>query len=176
MAGHSKWAQIKHQKSVVDQKRGALFSKLLRSVSVAAERGLDPAVNSQLRAAIEKARAHNVPQDTIRRAVTRARDGREQGTEMLLEAYGPEGVALLIEARTDNTNRTIAEIKQILHDHGGKWGEEGSVRWLFRRKDGNWEPKFYHELSLGGRSELKKLLEVLEVHDDVRGVTTNFKP
>lgn len=178
MAGHSKWAQIKHQKGVTDQKRGALFSKLLKSVSVAARSGQNPQFNPQLRAAIEKAKANNVPNENIERAVRKAPEGGAALEELLLEAYGPGGAALLIEVVTDSRNRTIAEIKSVLGEHNGKWADSGSVRWAFEKQltpeSGiAWCMKFPHEIGAPDKQKLDLLIVALEEHDDVQRVYTN---
>ncbi|HXG40919.1 MAG TPA: YebC/PmpR family DNA-binding transcriptional regulator [Candidatus Limnocylindrales bacterium] len=134
MAGHSKWAQIKRQKSANDAKRGALFTKVTREITVAArEGGPDPDANYRLRLAIDKARAINMPQENIRRAIERATKGSEaeQYEEIVYEGYGPGGVAILVEAATDNRNRTAAEIRSIFSKHGGQVAGPGSVAWQF---------------------------------------------
>ncbi|HEB76576.1 MAG TPA: YebC/PmpR family DNA-binding transcriptional regulator [Nitrospirae bacterium] len=137
MAGHSKWSQIKHKKAAADAKRGKLFSKLAKEISVAARLGGDdPAMNPRLRTAIEKAKEANMPQDNIRRAVQKG-TGELPGAsyeEALYEGYGPGGVALLIEVLTDNRNRTVAEIRHLLGKHGGSLGEAGCVSWIFEKK------------------------------------------
>jgi len=137
MSGHSKWSQIKHKKAVVDVKRGKLFSKLAKEISVAARLGgEDPAMNPRLRTAIEKAKEANMPQDNIKRAIQKG-TGELPGTsyeEALYEGYGPGGVALLIEVLTDNKNRTVAEIRHLLGKHGGSLGEAGCVSWIFEKK------------------------------------------
>lgn len=137
MSGHSKWAQIKRKKAVVDQRRGKLFSKLIRELTVAArEGGGDPGANPRLRLAIDTARAANMPQENIERAIKRG-TGEMEGVryeEVGYEGYGPGGVALYIEAVTDNPNRTVAEIRHILERHGGNLGQSGSVAWQFNRK------------------------------------------
>lgn len=130
MSGHSKWAQIKHKKLATDQKRGVLFSKVGREITVAARRsGSDPARNQRLRAAIERARSFGLPKDNIERAIERARAkaSAEDLTEFIYEALGPEGSALLVEGITDNKNRSLAEIKRILSDHEAKLADPGSV-------------------------------------------------
>ncbi|MCX8015789.1 MAG: YebC/PmpR family DNA-binding transcriptional regulator [Patescibacteria group bacterium] len=137
MAGHSKWAQIKHKKAATDAKKSKIFSKLAAAITVAArEGGGDPDKNPKLRLAIEKARSFNMPSDNIERAIKRGTGALEgaQLEELLLEAYGPNGHALLISAITDNRNRTLAEIKHILNKYDGKLGTEGSVRWMFDLK------------------------------------------
>jgi YebC/PmpR family DNA-binding regulatory protein len=134
VSGHSKWSQIKRAKGATDQKRGQLFTKLGREISVAArEGGADPAGNSRLRLAVDRAREANMPMDTIQRAIQRGVGGAEgsQLEEVVYEAYGPGGAALLIEATTDNRNRTVAEIRAALTRGGGSLGEAGSVAWNF---------------------------------------------
>ena len=135
MSGHSKWSQIKHKKGILDVKRGKLFSKLARSISVAARTGsFDPNFNSSLRLAIEQARSFNMPSDNIERAVKRATsEGQEKLEELFIEAYGPGGIALFIKTITDNKNRTINELRTILSKYGGKSATEGSVAWLFKK-------------------------------------------
>lgn len=134
MAGHSKWAQIKRQKGVADQKRGALFAKLASAITIAARNGADPEMNFQLRIAIDKAKAANMPKDNIERAVERASGaGGALMEEITFEAYGPGGTAFLIETATDNRNRTVGEIRAVLNKFGGKLAETGSVAYLFKK-------------------------------------------
>src|SRR6201985_948682 len=138
MSGHSKWASIKHKKAVVDARRGQHFTKLARAISVAArEGGGDPTGNSALALAIQKAREASMPKDTIERAIAK---GTGEGADMdqietvLYEGYGPGGVALLIEALTDNRNRTGSDVRHLLSKHGGNLGEPGSVAYLFDKR------------------------------------------
>lgn len=136
MSGHSRWAQIKHKKALSDAKKGTLFSKIVRLLMVAAkEKGGDPAMNPKLRMAVEKAKAIGMPKDNIARAIERGSSAAEAGAlqEVLYEAYGPGGAALLIQGVTDNKNRTTNEIKHILSEYGGKLAGEGSVEWLFEK-------------------------------------------
>jgi YebC/PmpR family DNA-binding regulatory protein len=137
MSGHSHWSSIKHQKGVADQKRGKVFSKLSREISVAAkEKGGNPENNPTLRIAVDKAKKFNMPKDNIERAIKKG-TGELEGAKLesvTFEAYGPGGIALIIEGITDNRNRTLAEIKQILNQNNGKLANEGSVKWLFERK------------------------------------------
>lgn len=136
MSGHSHWAGIKHKKGLADAKRSQAFSKLAKELTVAAkEGGADMQANPRLRTVVEKAKEANMPSDNIERAIKKAA-GADAGQleELLLEAYGPGGVALLIAAITDNKNRTLGEIKQILQKNQGKMVEGGAVRWLFERK------------------------------------------
>lgn len=139
MAGHSKWAQIKHQKARTDAQRGRLFTKLAREIIVAAKQGgPNPDANPRLRLAIQKARDNNMPMENIERAIRRATgqggDGATNYEEVYYEAYGPGAVAILILAVTDNRNRAVGEIRAALEKHGGKMGEAGSVAWQFEQK------------------------------------------
>ena len=132
MSGHSKWAQIKRKKGATDIKRGALFTKLARSITVAAKSGADPEANFQLRMAIEQARAANMPKDSIERAINKAAAAeKDQLVQIIYEAYAPGGVAILIDVLTDNKNRSASEIKHILSEHGGSMAGPGSVKWMF---------------------------------------------
>lgn len=136
MSGHSHFSSIKHKKALEDQKRGKIFSKLARMISVAAREGANPESNPKLRQALEEARNFNLPKDNIERAIKKG-TGELEGVkleELTLEAYGPGGIAMVIEGITDNKNRTLMEIKQALQKHGGKLAEAGSVKWMFERK------------------------------------------
>ena len=137
MSGHSKWAQIKHKKASVDAKKGKLFSKIVKEISVAARLGGgDSSGNPRLRVAIEKAKEVNMPNDNIKRAILKG-TGEIPGIsyeETLYEGYGLGGVAILIEVLTDNKNRTSSEIRHIMTKHGGNLGEAGCVSWLFEKK------------------------------------------
>jgi YebC/PmpR family DNA-binding regulatory protein len=138
MSGHSKWASIKHKKAVTDSRRGQLFTKLARAISVAArEGGGDPAANYTLAAAIEKARGYSMPKDNIQRAIDRGTGGSGDGAQIervVYEGYGPGGAAILVEALTDNRNRTGADVRHIFDKHGGSLGEPGSVAWVFEKR------------------------------------------
>jgi len=136
MSGHSKWATTHRQKEIVDAKRGAVFTKLANLITMAAKRGGDLNANPSLRTAVEKARAASMPKDNIERAIKRGVGelGKENLEEVNYEAFGPGGIALIIEAITDNKNRALAEIKRILQKYSGKLAESGSVKWLFERK------------------------------------------
>jgi len=137
MAGHSKWAGIKHKKALVDAQRGKLFSKVIRELTVAARTGGgDPEANARLRLAVAKARDANMPKDNIEKAIKRG-TGELPGVsyeEMILEGYGPGGVAILVEALTDNKNRTTAELRNLFAKHGGNVAGAGSVSWQFQKK------------------------------------------
>jgi YebC/PmpR family DNA-binding regulatory protein len=134
MSGHSKWSTIKRAKGAADAKRGQLFTKLAREITVAARAGLpDPEANPRLRLAIQKARSENMPKDNIDRAIQRATGGADgvQYDEISYEGYAPGGVALYIEAMTDNRNRTVSEVRAAMTRAGGSLGESGSVSWMF---------------------------------------------
>ena len=135
MSGHSKWANIQHRKGRQDKKRGKLFSKLIREVTVAAKYGGDPGANPRLRAAIDKAKSQSMPKENIDRAISRG-SGEEEGfnfEEVTYEGYGPGGAAILIECMTDNRNRTVAEVRHALSKFGGNLGSDGSVSYLFEK-------------------------------------------
>lgn len=134
MAGHSKWANIQHRKKRQDDKRGKLFSKLIREVMVAAKTGgPDPTDNSRLRLAVDKAMAANMPKDTVERAIKRGSGDADSAAyeEIRYEGYGPGGVAIVIDCLSDNRNRTVSEIRHMLGRHGGSLGSNGSVTYLF---------------------------------------------
>jgi YebC/PmpR family DNA-binding regulatory protein len=138
MSGHSKWSSIKHKKGAADAKRGKLFSKLSRAIIVAArEGGSDPAANLALQNAIEKARSYSMPKDNIERAIAKGSGADTEGSSfdtVVYEGYGPEGVAVLVEALTDNRNRTASEVRHAFSKHGGNLGTTGAVAWQFERR------------------------------------------
>ena len=138
MSGHSKWSSIKHKKGAADARRGKLFSKLSRALIVAArEGGPDPGANLALQNAIEKARSYSMPKDNIERAIARgsgADAAAEAFEQVLYEGYGPNGVAVIVEALTDNRNRTAADVRAAFSKHDGNLGGSGSVAWLFERR------------------------------------------
>ena len=138
MSGHSKWASIKHKKAATDAKRGQLFTKLARAITVAArEGGGDPDSNFTLAAAVEKAKSYSMPKDNIQRAIDRgtgAGGGDEQIQRVVYEGYGPGGAAVLVDTLTDNRNRTGSEVRNIFDKAGGNLGEPGSVAWQFEKK------------------------------------------
>jgi len=173
MAGHSHWKQIKEHKGSADQKRGALFSKLLRAISIAARPEPNPQFNPRLRTAVLTAREANVPSENIERAIMKATDTADL-EEVLMEAYGPGGIAILIHAITTSKNRTVNEVKVLLRDHEAKWAEPGSVRWAFEEVSmGEWQPKFPQAVPAADVGKLDALVAVLETQEDVDRVTTN---
>ncbi|MBK8944699.1 MAG: YebC/PmpR family DNA-binding transcriptional regulator [Ignavibacteriae bacterium] len=137
MSGHSKWATTKRKKAVIDAKRGKIFTKLIKEITVAARQGGgDPDGNPRLRLVIDNAKAANMPMDNIERAIKKATGAIEGASylELIYEGYGPGGVAVLVESVTDNKNRTVAEIRHLFSKYGGALGESNSVAWMFERK------------------------------------------
>lgn len=138
MSGHSKWSSIKHQKGAKDVQRGALFTKLAREISVAVRAGGsgDPEANYRLRLAVQKAKSNNMPNDNIDRSIKKAL-GEGDGAnydEVIYEGFGPGGAAILVQALTDNRNRTVSEVRSVFAKHGGNMGESGSVGWMFANR------------------------------------------
>ena len=161
MSGHSKWAGIKHKKAIVDAKRGQVFTKVARELSVAVrEGGPDPSSNFRLRLAVQKAREVNMPADNIDRAVQRGIGGKDgaQLEEIRYEGYGPHGVAVLVDVLSDNRNRTVAAIRNLFTRAGGSLGETNSVGWMFTQQG-------VLRVAAGGRDPEELALELLEVVD-----------
>ena len=176
MAGHSHWAGIKYKKAAADAKRGKIWSKIARMIIVAAKQaGGDPSANLSLRYAIDKAKAANMPKDTIEKAVKKG-TGELEGTsfeEVLYEGYGPSGVAVMVEALTDNRNRTGPEIKRVFEKHGGSLGTSGCVNWMFTKKGlitvntANADEEQLLEIALNaGADDLQNTGEVFEITCD----------
>ncbi|MCG8515069.1 MAG: YebC/PmpR family DNA-binding transcriptional regulator [Halanaerobiales bacterium] len=160
MAGHSKWANIKHRKSREDAKKGNLFSKFSKMIAVAArEGGGDPEINADLRLAIQKAKDNNMPNDNIERAIKRGTGDLEgvKYEKFIYEGYGPGGVALFLELMSDSRNRTAAEIRHILSKHGGNLGESGCVGWMFQRRG-----QLIVDLDANAYDEDELMMEALE--------------
>src|SRR5213595_2968766 len=136
MSGHSKWATIKHKKGALDAKRGKIFTRLIKEISIAAKNGGDPDTNPRLRTAIAAAKAENMPADNIKRAIQRGTGELPGATyeEATFEGYGPGGVAVLVDVSTDNRNRTVSDIRHMFTKNGGNMAEAGSVAWMFHKK------------------------------------------
>ncbi len=177
MSGHSKWSQIKRQKGVTDAKRGQIFTRLAREVSVAVRSGggADPNNNFRLRLAIQRARESNMPMENIDRAIKRGGGGGDAVAleEVLYEGYGPGGYAILVEAMTDNRNRTASEIRNAFAKGGGNLGESGSVAWIFEAKGvitidpGKKDPEEIALLAIdGGAEDVKTDADAFEVYTD----------
>lgn len=167
MSGHSKWSQIKHKKALTDKKKGQIFSKLSRLITLAAKKGADPKSNPSLSQAIENAKAMNMPNENIERAIKKVSDkDQAQLEELSIEALGPGGVALKIKAITDNRNRTMAEIKKILTDNNSKLVQPGSLAWMFN------QTLTLNDSSVQG--QVDKLFEALDDQDEVEDVSSNL--
>jgi YebC/PmpR family DNA-binding regulatory protein len=174
VSGHNKWSSIKHRKAAQDAKRGAAFNKVIRELVVAAkEGGSDPATNFALASAIERAKGANMPKDTLEKAIARGAGemGAAEYVRITYEGRGPAGVAFIIEALTDNRNRTAADIRHIFTKHGGQLGETGSASWMFERKgliivkDGSLEEDTLMEACLeAGADDFKVDGEVAEIY------------
>jgi YebC/PmpR family DNA-binding regulatory protein len=173
MAGHSKWAKVKHKKALTDARKSNLFSKLVRFIQVEARKARGDRGAPGLRAAIEKARAANMPSDNIDRAIAKAAQSGESEA-VTYEAYGPGGAALVIDGYTDNRNRTAQEIKHLLSKNGGALANPGAALWAFSKNtEGKLEPTAPLELGEEELEKLAQLVEELEEHDDVSEVYTN---
>ena len=177
MSGHSKWSNIKHRKGAQDAKRGKIFTKLLKEVTIAARNGSDPGSNFRLRIAIDKAKSENVPKDTIERAIKKGA-GELEGVafeEGTFEGYGPGGVAVIVEFMTDNRTRTVADVRHIFSKNNGNLGVTGSVSFLFHRKglisfaeDQDFDAIFEAALEAGAEDVKNEegAIEVLTAPDD----------
>lgn len=182
MSGHSKWATIKRKKAVLDSKRGKIFTKLIKEITIAArEGGGDPNGNPRLRLAIDNAKSQNMPQENIERAIKKATGELEGVTyhELTYEGYGPAGVALLVEVATDNKNRTVAEVRHLFSKNGGSMGETGSVAWMFDRKgiitlpaEGRKEDEVMEIVLDAGADDLSSEEDYFEVQTSVESFET----
>lgn len=178
MSGHNKWSKIKHKKGAEDAKKSKVFSMLSRQIAIEARASGGDKNSPRLRTIIEKARKANMPSDNIDRAIAKATGaGSSEFEEVLYEAYGPGGVALIIEGITDNKNRTSAEMRHLLSEKGVSVGTPGSVLWAFDRteEDGAlvWKPKTTTPLADDDSEKLANLIEEIEEHDDIKHVFTN---
>lgn len=179
MSGHSKWSTIKRQKGAADAKKGAVFGKLSKKISVAVKEGNsgDPALNFRLRIEIDKAKALSMPNDNIERAIKKGlgKDGSAALEEVTYEGYGPGGSAFLIEAITDSRNRTVQNVKTIFTKNNGNMGAQGSVAWQFKKNEaGELESTMPLELSDEDLAKAEKLYNALEDDEDVTAVYTNI--
>jgi YebC/PmpR family DNA-binding regulatory protein len=174
MSGHSKWAQIKRKKEISDQKKGQIFSKLSNKITIAAKSGMDPSVNYKLQSAIEEARAANMPKENIERAIKRAAEKEAASlVEVVIQAIGPASLAIVIKAVTNNKNRTMAEVKNILTKNGFKVVPENSLNWMFNP---DWSPKNPLEVNDPSiNQKFSQLLEELVTKDDIENVYSNLK-
>tara|TARA_B100001142_G_C14276125_1_gene632898 strand:+ start:67 stop:804 length:738 start_codon:yes stop_codon:yes gene_type:complete len=186
MAGHSKWANIKHRKARQDASRGKVWTKVIREITVAAKDGPDPNDNPRLRLALEKANSANMPKDTIKRAIEKGSGTGETGSleEIVFEGYGPGGVAILVETMTDNRNRTVSDVRHAFSKFGGNLGTDGSVAYLFKKlglihisKDISDEELMDLVIESGANdyTEEEDFFEVTTESNDFNNVLQNFK-
>ena len=174
MSGHNKFSKIKRLKAKNDAQKSKIFSKMVKLISVASRKSKGDINSSELRSAIEKARSIDMPNDSIERAVKKASEkgGAEMET-IMYEAYGPGGVAIIIEALTDNRNKAAGEVKHILSANGSALASPGSASWAFEKKDGEWIPKTTMSVSEEDSPKLEALIDALEENDEVQEVYTN---
>ncbi len=172
MSGHSKWSKIKHKKAATDAKKSKVFSKLVRYIAVEAKKAKGDRNSPGLRLAIEKARQENMPSDNVDRAIEKAGQSGEMETVMY-EAYGPGGVAMMITGLTDSRNRTAAEVKHILSEHGSALASPGAASWAFAKENGEWKATTTVDASEEDLEKLSTLVEALEDNDDVQDVYIN---
>ena len=176
MSGHNKWSTIKHKKALTDAKRSKVFSKIASVVTIAAKKGGNPLKNPTLRTAIEKAREVNMPKENIDRAIKRG-TGEIAGAvleEVTYGAFGPGRIAMLITSITDNKNRTLSEIKQILNAHNAKFAEISSIQWMFHREGADWVPN--SPVKIGDenvKKDLDALYEDLDEQQDTSEIYDN---
>jgi YebC/PmpR family DNA-binding regulatory protein len=174
MSGHNKWSKIKHKKALTDAKKSKVFSKFVKLIQVESKKAGGNTDSPGLRAAIDKAKAENMPSSNIEKAVAKGKAGESADMEHLtFETYGPGGSAVIIEVLTDNNNRTSPEIKHILTKRGLQLAAQHSATWAFEKVDGEWSAKMPHEVSEEDLEKLEGLIEELEDHEDVQGVYTN---
>jgi YebC/PmpR family DNA-binding regulatory protein len=173
MAGHSKWAKLKHVKGKTDAQKSKLFSKLVRFITIEAKKSKGALHSPGVRAAVEKAKAANMPADNIERALSKASDSTQM-EQVVYEAYGPGGCAIVIEGYTDSRNRTSQELKHLLSLHGGSLANPGAAMWAFQKNaEGKLEAMSPIELSDEDSQKMAELYEALEEHDDVNEVYTS---
>lgn len=175
MAGHSKWKQIKHKKAAVDAKRGVLFGKMARAITVAVRAAHGRVDSPSVTATVERARAADMPKENIERAIEKGVGNGGAGTETLVfEMYGPGGVACIVVATTDSRNRTVQEIKHLLSEYECIIGPTGSAVWAFeKRNDGTYAARTAHTVTGDDAEMLDALLEALYAYDDIDAIYTN---
>lgn len=175
MSGHSKWSQIKHQKGIADHKKGQLFSKLTKKIILAARTGTDPSTNHKLQSIIAEAKSFDMPRENIERALSNVNDKETALLDrIIIQAMGPTSIAVVVEAITDNKNRTINELKNIFLKNNYKVVPENSLNWLFDKK---WSPRTpIHIEDAPLLSKFTNVCEELRSHEDVENVFTNFAP
>lgn len=177
MSGHSKWSTIKHKKAANDKVKGSVFTKMAKAITIAVKKGGgvgDIGMNFALRLAVEKARSVNMPRENIDRAIAKGmgRGDAEEMVELTIEAFGPEGVMVIIEVITDNRNRAVAEVRNRIEKHGGRMGEPGSVMYAYDKKEEGYLPRF--TIPVGNQARIEEFLDALNEYDDVSEVYANL--
>lgn len=177
MSGHSKWSTIKHKKAANDKAKGSVFTKMAKAITIAVKKGGgigDINMNFALRLAVEKARGVNMPKENIDRAIAKGM-GKGEGEELVeltIEAFGPEGVMVIAEVVTDNRNRVVAELRNLIEKQGGRMGEPGSVMYAFEKKEEGYHPRF--TIPVENRTRIEEFLDVLMNYEDVQEVYANL--
>jgi len=177
MSGHSKWANIHRKKEANDKVKGSVFTKMAKGITIAVKKGGgigDPEMNFALRLAVDKAKSVNMPKDNIDRAIAKGMgkgDGNEL-VELTIEGFGPQGIVFIIEAVTDNRNRTVAELRTLMEKNGGRMGEMGTVSYLFEKKGQEYVPLY--PITLSDTEKASEFLNVISEHDDVQEVYANL--
>jgi len=176
MSGHNKWSKIKHKKAATDIKKSKIFSKFTRLLTLESKKSAGNVNSPGLRSVIEQAKVVNMPSSNIERAIKKGGE-KEASTleEVVYEAYGPGGSALIIEGLTDNKNRSSAEIKHLLSKHGASLAGPGAATWAFEKDGRTWSPETTVQLSPDDKDKLQKLIDELEDNDDIQKVYTNAK-
>ena len=174
MAGHNKWSKIKHKKAATDAAKSKIFSKMARLITVESKKAGGDVTSPGLASAIERAKAVSMPKENIERAIAKGNSQDASNLESVTyETYGPAGVAIIIDALTDNRNRTAAEVKHILSKNGYELATPGSASWAFTHTHEGYEPNSTVEISEEDASKLEKLIEALDEQDDVQEIYTN---
>lgn len=168
MSGHSKWSTIKHKKAANDKVKGSVFTKMAKALTIAVKKG------GGVAEAIERARSVNMPRENIDRAIAKGmgRGDAEEMVELTIEAFGPEGVMIIIEVITDNRNRAVAEVRNRLEKHGGRMGEPGSVMYAFEKKEEGYHPRF--TIPVENRTRIEEFLDAVMNYEDVQEVYANL--
>ncbi len=173
MSGHNKWSKIKHKKAATDAKKSAVFSKFTQLISFESKKVGGDTSSPGLKLAIERAKKSNMPNSNIERAISKGLNKQEDTEEFVYEAYGPDGVAIILSVITDNKNRTIGQIKNVLSKQGATFAEKGAASWAFEKNDGIWETKIKIPISENTKKNLKNLEEKLMEIDDIQNIYNN---
>lgn len=173
MSGHNKWSKVKHKKAVTDAKKSAEFSKFSKLIAVESKKAEGDTSSPDLRMVIDRAKKANMPSENIERAIKKGVGGEENSEEVNYEAYGPGGIAMIIQTLTDNKNRTISEIKNILKVHGASIAEPGAATWAFSKEEGEWKPHTTIPVDEDKKEKNEELEEKIRELDDVQEVYTN---